>query len=310
MRAGLLLAALAVVMMAFAGAADAKKKKKKKLGPVVTATATATGTSQNQIITATATCPKGTKAVGGGFSTPPLPPSPVNAGVATASHKVGANQWLASMEIIGTSGPTVVLTTTVYCRKGAPATTPVTTSTPVAQPSGPPPITPTAANASCPAGKVQISGGFAIDSVLDSGGLTTLLLSSHRTDPLTWQPTAVGIAPGHSLTGQADCAKQPKSKKGKKSEAAKKTKKLKPPTEVTGDTTSGSTVTTVTAVATCPAKTFAVNGGFSEPGALQSLSSFFFLVTESQAVGNTWHVSGFNESSNPGTLRSHGYCSA
>jgi hypothetical protein len=53
----------------------------------------------------------------------------------------------------------------------------------------------------------------------------------------------------------------------------------------------------------------AVDGGFSQPGALQGTPAFVYLVTESQAVGNTWHVSGFNEGSAPGTLRSHGYCS-
>jgi len=303
MRAGLLLAALAVVMLAFAGTADAKKKK--KLGPVVTATATASGSTVGQILTATATCPNGTKAVGGGFSVPPLPPSPVNTGVALASYKVGANQWLASMQILGTSGPLVTMTTTAYCRKGAPGTTTVTTTTPIAQASGPPPITPTAANASCPGKKVQVSGGFAVNNVLSGSSLGVFLLSSNRSDAQTWQATAVGLEPGHTLTSQADCAAKPK--KGKK---GKKKKKIKAPTEVTGDTSTGNPITSVTAVATCPAKNFDVNGGFSQPGSLQTSMTFLYIVTASQAVGSTWQVTGFNETSTNGTLRSHGYCSA
>jgi hypothetical protein len=291
-------------MLAFAGTADAKKKhKKKKVAPVVSATATATGTAENQILAATATCPAGTRAVGGGFSTPPLPPMPQDAGAASASHKVGANQWLASMEVLGTPGPPVVLTTVVYCRKGAPVTTPVsiTSSLPA---SGSPPITPTPANAACPAGQAQLSGGFAIDTLGPA-----LPLSSSRLDPLTWQATAVAGDPGHTITSQADCAKKPKMKKGKKGKKRKGTK-LATPTEVIGSATSDPAVINTTATATCPAGRRAVNGGFSQPGAVSSAtSSFIFLVTESQAVGNTWHVSGFDEIPNPGTLRSHVYCS-
>jgi hypothetical protein len=303
MRSGLLLAALAVVMLAFAGTADAKKKKKKGLGPVVTATATASGSTAGQILTATATCPAKTKAVGGGFSVPPLPPSPVNTAVALASHKVGANQWLASTQIFGGSGPSVTMTTTAYCRKGAPATAPVTTSLALPQVMA---VTPTEANASCLPKQVQLSGGFAIDNVGIS--LNVLLLSSNRAGPSTWLATALATQPGHTITSQADCAKQPKAK-GKKAATSKKKKaKIVAPTETTGDSTSGSVAATVTAVATCPPKMSAVNGGFSQPGALQPTTGFF-LITESQAVGNTWHVSGFNETSNPGTLRSYGYCS-
>ena len=306
MRVGLLLAALAVVMLAFAGAAEAKKKKK-KLGPVVSATATAAGSVSGQIFTATATCPKGTNAVGGGFSTPPLPPSPNQAAIAIASHKVGSTQWLASMQYIGTSGPSLGLTTVVNCRKGAPATAPVSTSTSLPIVGGSAPIPTTPSNASCSAKKVQLSGGFTLDRAIDPTiSIKALPLSSNRSAPLTWQATGIAIEGGHTLTSQADCAKQPKAKKGKKK------KKLKAPTEVTGDTqgSNSSSAATVTAIATCPGGTVPVNGGFSQPGALSTNSSGFFFLSESQAVGNTWHVSGFNLSG-PGstaTLRAHGYC--
>jgi hypothetical protein len=302
MRVGPVLAALAIAMLAFAGTADAKKKHKKKVAPVVSATATASGSTEGQTVTATATCPSGTKAVGGGFSTPPLSPMPDSAGAAIASRKVGASQWVASMVVEGTPGSPLVLTTAVYCRKGAPATTPVSTTSSLPDSTGPP-ITPTQANATCPAGQVQLSGGFAIDTVGPA-----LVLSSSRLDPLTWQVTGVAGDPGHTITSQADCAKQPKKKKGKKGK--KKVKKLVTPTEVIGTATSNTAVVNTTPTATCPPKTFAVNGGFSQPGAVSSAtSSFLFVITESQAVGNTWHVSGFNESPNPGTLRSHVYCS-
>jgi len=295
-------------MLAFAGTADAKKKKRHKVAPVVTATATATGTVEGQIISATATCPSGTRAVGGGFSTPPLPPDPQDSGVATASHKVGANQWVASMQVIGTPGPAVVLTTTVYCRKGAPVTTPVSTTTLLPQSSSPP-FAVTPSNATCAAKQVQLSGGFSASSVVSSSGFDVLVLSSNRVDPLTWQVTGLGVTAGQTLVSQADCATRPKAKKGKKH---KKKKKLVTPTEVTGDVISagsGSSVATATAIATCPSNMKAVKGGFSQPGALTGSSPFFYFLTESQAVGNTWHVSGFNESSSAGTLRSHGYCS-
>jgi hypothetical protein len=294
-------------MLAFTGTADAKKKhKKKKLAPIVTATATATGVSASQIVSATATCPGKTKAVGGGLSTPPLAPMPVDAGLATASHKVGTTQWLASMEFIGEPGPPVVLTTTVYCRKGAPGTTPVTVTTSLPQAgSG---STPIPANATCPAGTVQLSGGWAIDRIFNPGSdLVGLPLSSNRLDPLTWQATALATEPGHTLTSQADCAKQPKAKKGKKGKKKKK-KKLVTPTEVTGDTTTAVAIQNTTAIATCPVGMSPVNGGFSQPG-FNINNPFFFFITESQAVGGTWRVTGFAEGDGVGTLRSHGYCS-
>jgi hypothetical protein len=308
LRCVLLLAALAVAMLAFAGTADAKKKKKKNLGPVVTATATATGTGgASNIISATATCPSGTKAVGGGFSLPPLAPGLLAVGLGTASHKVGTTQWLSSAQILGSPSGSVVLTTNVYCRKGAPATTSVSTPTALPQVGGTSPVPVTASNATCPAKTVQMSGGFTVDRIAGSG--TTLPLSSSRLDPLTWQATGLSTEAGRTLTSQVDCAKQPKAKKGKKSEAAKKKKqKLKSPVEVTGDTSSAGGAS-VTAIATCPAGTVPVTGGFSQPGALQSTTApFFYVLTASQAVGNTWQVTGFNETSSQGTLRSHGYC--
>ena len=306
--AGKVLALVAVAMLALVGSADAKKKKKHKVPPVVTATATATGTVGGQIFSATATCPAGTKALGGGFSAPPLTPSSDDLAVAVASHKVGANQWQATAQFIGGPGPPVTLTTYAYCRKGAPVTTPVTVSTPIPDfVEGVSGATP--ANASCPAGTVQLSGGFAMDVVLGSSTSPIAIpLSSNRTDPLTWQATAIAGETGHTITSQADCAKNPKAKKGKK---RKKKKKLRTPTEVTGDVTSPDFSESVSATALCPTKTFAVNGGFSHSGFSVS-NPYFFLITESQAVGTTWRVTGFLIEGDNGQqqLRSYGYCSA
>jgi len=303
---GLILAMIAVGMLAFAGTADAKKKKKKKVTPVVTATATATGTVQFQVITATATCPAGKNAVGGGFvTTPPVAPGSVDAGLASASHKVGANQWVASAQILGTPGPPVVLTTSVYCRKGASVTTPVSTPTSVPTFGG---AGATPSNAACPAGQVQLSGGFTAELIFNAGGsLQEIPISSNRIDPLTWQASAITTSSPHVLTSQADCAAKPKAKKGKKK---KKKKKLVTPTEVTGDAATSTPTQSVTAIATCPTKTFAVNGGFSQPGAVSPPTLFFYWLTESQAVGNAWHVTGFLGTGPGGTLRSYGYCLA
>jgi hypothetical protein len=304
LRAGLGLAALAVAMLAFAGSADAKKHKKKKVAPIVTATATVSTGAQYAPVSATATCPAGTNAVGGGFSTPPLPPSPNNAFASFGSHKVGSTQWTANGVGLGTGSP-IPVTVYAYCRKGAPVTTPVVTTISLPVFAG----AATVANASCPVGQVLMSGGF---SVTTDASNIALPLSSNRTDPGTWQVTAATGFAGLTMTSQADCASQPKVKKSGKSKSAAVAKKKKkttlvPPTEVTGSVTNTTNVTTGTATAPCPVKTFPVVGGFNA-GDVTSPTPSFNFISASQAVGSAINVSGYILNAQPATLKAYGYC--
>src|SRR2546423_3404012 len=86
-----LLAACLLLILPVAPAAANKKHKKPLLGPVVTATAVGnTASAPGSLSTATATCPSGLRAVGGGYSAPFLATSRV---AVLDSFRSGAASW-------------------------------------------------------------------------------------------------------------------------------------------------------------------------------------------------------------------------
>jgi hypothetical protein len=143
-----------VILALTAPQALAKKNHKKKsqgLGPVVTVTATgATVSSAGTISSASATCPSGLQAVGGGYA---APLKPGNVMLVIDSYRSGPGTWTVD----GISGTGTSATTAyAYCRK---STFPVTDfATSASLPSGAGQTASTAA--SCPAGSQLVSGGF------------------------------------------------------------------------------------------------------------------------------------------------------
>ena len=122
MRTEAVLAAAAALTLLAASPAEAKEggKKKPKAPAVVTRTATVATTANGQLATAVARCPKGTLAVGGGFT------SPVSRGVSGVtdfnviyeSRRSGTKASLASPPASdsGVAGPNLTVTASVQCR--------------------------------------------------------------------------------------------------------------------------------------------------------------------------------------------------
>lgn len=144
-----LVAALALAPPAFA----AKKKGGGGL-KISTATAEAMASGAFQPVTATATCPKGTQVVGGGYTTgvPQMATRWINV---HESQRAGATAWRVSgVEVFGGAN---TLTAYAYCQAKAPrikARSATVAMPGVANSSG-------VVQANCPKGMKAIAGGFA-----------------------------------------------------------------------------------------------------------------------------------------------------
>jgi hypothetical protein len=178
--------------------AEAKKKKRKPpLGPVVTATATGnTVTSVGQLTAATASCPAGTQALGGGFSAP----FTSSAGIAVIdSFRSGPQTWTVSgiSQIAGSAAATAF----AYCRRSAKQLADVTGTGVV--PSG---LQMTgSASATCPSGAQLVGGGFQ-----STRGPTPAAYAFPATNigtgPSTWSVIAINNTMGaQTITAHAYC---------------------------------------------------------------------------------------------------------
>jgi hypothetical protein len=142
-----------MLILAAPAYAVAKKKPKKpmKLGPVVTATATGpVVTTPAASSDATAICPSGLQAVGGGYS---APFTSTGAVVVTQNYRSSRNAWHVSGVLVSGTG---VATAYAYCRR---KTLPVTDVAQSATLAGGPGET-QLAQARCAPHAVAISGGF------------------------------------------------------------------------------------------------------------------------------------------------------
>jgi hypothetical protein len=188
-------------------ASPALAKKKKGLGGVVAVTAVSQGgTTTQQPLSATATCPKGRKAFGGGFSA--VPTDQTSLIFVEESHRSGARSWVAAGTFFAISGtPTpLAITTTVYCRRLAKAPKEVTTSVPVLAATNNVPFT---AIARCQGkGQKLISGGYRWTPSAN-GNLHQALIYENQPSGKTWRASVQnsGTAPARTLTSYAYCAK-------------------------------------------------------------------------------------------------------
>jgi hypothetical protein len=114
-----LLALMALSALVCAPSAAAKKKKPRAV-PILDVTATASTSADNQPATATAVCPPGKIAVGGGFSSPETTTggnvSDLN--IVYESRRVSTTSWRVSAvrEDASGAGPTLTLFAIVNCR--------------------------------------------------------------------------------------------------------------------------------------------------------------------------------------------------
>jgi hypothetical protein len=154
-RALALLIAGALLLVVPAPALAKKHKKKSGLGPVVTATVTGpVVTSPADSSTATASCPSGLQAVGGGFSAPFT--SSV-AMVVTESYRSSPGSWSVSGTLVAGSG---AATAYAYCRRNTLRVTDVAASGTLASGGGQSQFV----EAHCAPGAAAISGGFQMTS--------------------------------------------------------------------------------------------------------------------------------------------------
>jgi hypothetical protein len=267
------------------------KKKAKKPGAVSTRSSTASGTGPSALVTATATCPKGTKAVGGGFLISPPNPGLGFLGLVYESQKVGQGSWRVSAQNLNV-GPPQLLTVTAdaYCRKGVPSTTTVsaTISQPATSQTGPPAV------AACTGKSKAVAGGFVSTPPIVGPGATHIMTDSLRTGSKTWLAQALsGPGAPNTVTSHAYCAK------GKLPAAVASTS----PPNSTPDAIS-------TATATCKGKKKKLlMGGFSE-GNVSSAPNSYLLPTESRRLPpNSWRATGYKVGNASGvTLTSSAYC--
>ena len=186
-----------LVLLAPASALAKKHKKPKKLGPVVTATATGnTVSTQGKISTATATCPSGKQAVGGGFS---VPLDSTNALFVISSFRSAPNAWTIAARLQDGSG---AATAFAYCRNAGRAISDVSGTGTV--PSGT--AQAGSASASCPAGTQLISGGFQIDTGADPSEYALPVVNLAVNTSPSWLVQAVNNLGGaRTITAHAYC---------------------------------------------------------------------------------------------------------
>jgi hypothetical protein len=149
-----ILACLGFVLTASPALAKKKHKKPKGLGPVVTATAVGPTIAAPGISPASASCPSGLQAVGGGFS---ASFDATNKLVVTESYRSSVNTWHVSAFVGSGSG---AATAYAYCRRNNKVITDATATGTVPSGFG----QNGSARALCAPGAVALSGGFQITS--------------------------------------------------------------------------------------------------------------------------------------------------
>jgi hypothetical protein len=262
-------------------------------------------TTAGQLVTVIASCPSGF-AVGGGFASHPTISGTNVEGIyfVYESRPTSLNSWKLSAIRQDGTGPHP-LTAYVDCRSGklpakkgssskkkkkrklriteAAATGTATTDTEAS------------ATASCPPKTQALTGGFSISPNPVSGSLP-LIERSFRTGPGAWTSAFFNIGSvARTVTSYAYCAS-----------GLNVTDSVGTAT-IPGST--GSTIGGATAVsAPCPVRRALLGGGFNLPSLSATNPGAVAIINTSQPVGGSWQITALNDSPNPGTIESHGYC--
>ena len=196
MRVGAFLGCVVLALSASPALAKKKHRKQQKLGPVVTVTATGNvATVAAPQSTATATCPSGKQAVGGGFTSPLTMPSAV---IVHDSYRSAPGAWTVAGQQVNGQG---AVNAYAYCRnaKGHPVTD-VSESTTLTTSGENRTVTP-----SCPVGTRLIGGGFR-STVATPADAVIFPEVNQANSPTAWTVTGVQNQDGPlTLTGHAYC---------------------------------------------------------------------------------------------------------
>jgi hypothetical protein len=158
----LLIAGMALLLLPATAPANAHKKKGMTLGPVVTATFTGPATTTpGGLSIATATCPEGLRALGGGFT---APFGSQSAMVVTSSYRNSPSSWQVVGTLVSGSG---AATAYAYCRRTTLRVTDVAVTGTLPSGSG----ARTTVAAECARRTVPIGGGFQMTSGPDPAHL-------------------------------------------------------------------------------------------------------------------------------------------
>ena len=186
-------------------ASAAKKKAEKKLRVTeLSGSATSAATPGSQV-TANASCPTGTKALGGGFSSSPAPnlgSGSVSYPIFWASYRTSSSDWLSAMTEAG--GVATTVTSYAYCATGLKISE--TSGTVTLPASGGTTFgSATATSPSCPKRRSQLGGGF--NSTPATVGSPIALQESSKPVGRNWQFSAINLnSVSGSLTSHGYCA--------------------------------------------------------------------------------------------------------
>ena len=284
----LVLLGTGLLLISSATVAQAKKGPAKTGGSLITRSTTVP-LPPHQLQTATATCPGGTRAVGGGFSGEPGGLEPT---VVTESRRSGNKSWIASgLRASALTTTTGSVTAIVRCRSGAPKIREVAASTSLPAATGPGDHPKASVSATCPGKLRAISGGFASE-VDAKQALVVLPQQSQRiAKGRAWSFTASHNNPApRQLTAYAYCAR-----------ARVKTQKAS--ASLTGD------LTTKNADTSPCGDLPPVAGGFlTSPASLAGGGDSVFVLA-SMPQGRGWRATGLHSGGkSTGSLKSFACC--
>jgi hypothetical protein len=226
------------------------------------------------VATATAECPEGKRATGGGFRTLPIN---TGGGAVYENRKVGQRRWRVSAENPG--NPPFALTALAYCSNSASKTkqrqSPLVTNI----------FGSGTAVAECDSGDKARAGGFI--SADQAFTLSFFPDNSVRNNPRSWAVGNAVLGSPARYRSFAYCAGggTPRARSGSVNAAP-------------------SSVNTALS-AECPEGTKPRAGGFAQANVFGT----FMFVNESFRVGDRWQTTAYNASGDPGTLTSVAYCS-
>lgn len=273
-----MLVAWVALAVSLTGAASAQGARK-----VITVSDTVSA-PQRVVMTALASCPRGSNVVGGGFFTA-ADPQPV---IVEASHRLGQRSWVAKGLREDEPG---TLTAYAYCRRGAARMKQRTSTVPIAvgplggQEAG-------TARATCPLGRKAVAGGFEaeVDTSTPSSPKGVLVARSSRSGKRSWSTTGTHAVDNLTLdiTSFVYCLVRKRPRR-------------------TAATTVEDQNSAIVDTPRCRRR--ALSGGFrGDPFQLGSDRNAV-LVTESRRLGKSWRTTGTHlGSTGTATLTGFGYC--